>query len=70
MKINREKLLNNTGIKTNSDNKIALKDLAFYMGSLVYWLAHNNKNYTKEQYKKITLLNDIFECIDVYGEEE
>lgn len=34
-----------------------------YICSLVTWLESHNKNYTKEQYHKISLLNDLLKCI-------
>ena len=34
-----------------------------YITSLSSWLQSHNKNYTKEQYHRITTLNDLLNCI-------
>lgn len=59
MKINFEKLEQLTGIKD-----INKEDLIFYIKSILYNLKINNKNYNKEQFERIMLLNDIFESIE------
>lgn len=59
MKIDFEKLEKTTGIKD-----ITKSDLLDYVNSILYNLKTHNKNYTKEQYERINLLNDIFDCIE------
>ena len=39
------------------------EDFVCYITSLSSWLESHNKNYTKEQYHKISLLNDLLKCI-------
>lgn len=34
-----------------------------YITSISSWLQSHNKNYTKEQYNKIEILNDLLNCI-------
>lgn len=41
-------------------------DMYLYVKSLMEWLESHNKNYTKEQYYKISSLKEILDCID-YG---
>lgn len=41
-------------------------DMCLYVQSLVEWLESHNKNYTKEQYHRISSLKEILDCID-YG---
>lgn len=41
-------------------------DMYLYVQSLVEWLESHNKNYTKEQYHRISSLKEILDCID-YG---
>lgn len=62
MKIDYEKLKNTAGIDIKGNYKE--QDLLFYIKSILYNLRTHNKNYTKEQYDRITLLDDIFNCID------
>lgn len=61
MKIDFEKLKNNTGIDIKGNYKE--EDLLFYVKSVLYNLSTHNKNYTKEQYNRINLLFDIVDCI-------
>ena len=41
-------------------------DMYLYVESLINWLESHKKNYTKEQYYKISNLKEILGCID-YG---
>ena len=41
-------------------------DMYLYVESIINWLESHNKNYTKEQYYKISNLKEILGCID-YG---
>lgn len=41
------------------------QDLYLYMKSLIDWLECHNMNYNKNQYNKIQILKDLFECIDI-----
>ena len=59
MKINFKKLEGETGLTGINENELIL-----YMANLVEFLAIHNKNYNNSQYYKITLLNDIFKCIE------
>lgn len=43
-------------------------DMYLYVQRLVTWLESHNKNYNKEQYRKISDLKDIISCIE-YGVE-
>lgn len=47
-----------------------LSDMYLYVKSLVEWLESHNKNYTKEQYRKIDSLKEILDCIDYEVKEE
>lgn len=58
MTFNYEKLLKNTGCSFNDWN-----DLLYYLDSLLDYLTTHNKNYTKEQYNKIVLINDIIKSL-------
>lgn len=62
MKMNFEKLKNNTGLDFKGEHK--KENLIFYMQSILYNLKTHNKNYTKEQEDRINLIYDIFECIE------
>lgn len=64
MKIDFEKLKETTGLDFKKDNKYKNKDLLFYIKSVLWNLQTHNKNYTKEQYFRISELNDIFNCIE------
>lgn len=59
MKINFDKLEQETGIKDTNEN-----DLILYIKNIVEYLATHNKNYNNTQYHKIILLNDIFKSIE------
>lgn len=41
-------------------------DIYSYISGLVDWLESHNKNYTKEQYRRIVSLKEILDSID-YG---
>lgn len=64
MKIDFEKLKETTGLDFKKDNKYKKQDLLFYIKSVLWNLKTHNKNYTKEQYFRISELNDIFNCIE------
>ena len=38
-------------------------NMMFYVHSLIEWLESHNKNYNKEQYHRIQILNDILTAI-------
>lgn len=59
MKIDIEKLEELTGITNTNET-----DLILYMANILEYLATHNKNYNNTQYHKISLLNDIFKCIE------
>jgi hypothetical protein len=59
MIFNYEKLLKNTGCSFNDWN-----DLLYYLNNLLDYLTTHNKNYTKEQYNKIILINDIIKSLE------
>jgi esterase/lipase superfamily enzyme len=59
MILNYEKLLKETGCSFNSYD-----DILYYLNSLLDYLTTHNKNYTKEQYHKINLINDIIKCLE------
>ena len=58
MTFNYEKLLKNTGCSFNNWD-----DLLYYLNNLLDYLTTHNKNYTKEQYNKIVLINDIIKSL-------
>ena len=58
MNFNYEKLLKNTGCSFGSWD-----DLLYYLDNLLDYLTTHNKNYTKEQYNKIVLINDIIKSL-------
>ena len=58
MKINKKEILKNIGIEfTNND------DYLLYMINLIDYLESHNKNYTKEQYFKISELKEMINNI-------
>lgn len=59
MKINKNKM-EELGFKFEN-----LEDIYFYADSIIDWLESHNKNYTKEQYGKITILKDLIEMLDL-----
>lgn len=60
IKINKEKIKNETGI-----NEMSEKDYLNYMYNLLYNLTTHNKNYTKEQEYEIYTLKSIIENMEV-----
>ena len=42
----------------------SLEDVYFYMKNIIEYLESHNKNYTKNQYYKISTLKDIMNMID------
>lgn len=63
MKIDYEKMTQLTGYNFEKNGKYKEQDFVFFFGGILYALKTHNKNYTKEQYEKICLLNDFWECI-------
>lgn len=59
LKINNKKMLEN-GFKFDN-----MDDLYLYMCSIIEWLECHNKNYTKEQYYRISILKDVIDFIDI-----
>lgn len=59
MKLNQDKL------KECGLNFESMEDCLFYMESLVDYLESHNKNYNKEQYRRILTLKDIFRAMEV-----
>lgn len=59
MKINKEKMQE---LGFNFEN---MEDIYFYIFHIMEWLESHNKNYTKEQYYKISIVNDILHCLEV-----
>lgn len=60
LKIDNNKLLKNTGLSFET-----MEDLFYYVSSNIEWLESHNKNYNKEQYRRISDLKDICDCIEV-----
>lgn len=59
IKIDFQKLEQRTGLKFNNP-----QDLLYYFSAMLYFLNTHNKNYTKEQERKISDLNDLFDCME------
>lgn len=59
MKINKEKM-QKIGFEFES-----MEDVYFYIFYMIEWLESHNKNYTKEQYYRISIVNDILHSLDV-----
>ena len=60
LKIDNDKLLKNTGLSFET-----MEDMFFYMKNHIDWLESHNKNYNKEQYRRLCDLKDICDCIKV-----
>lgn len=60
MKINNE-LMNRHGFNFES-----VEDIYFYIFREIEWLESHNKQYTKEQYHRISNIKVILEAIDPY----
>lgn len=60
LKIDNDKLLRATGLSFET-----MEDLFFYVSRSIEWLESHNKNYNKEQYRRISDLKDICDCIEV-----
>jgi len=65
IKIDYETIKENTGLDFTKNGKYKEQDLLFYIKSMLYGLKTHNKNYTKEQYDRITTLFDILESMEV-----
>lgn len=65
MKINNEQLKDNTGLSFES-----FTDMVFYAERHLEWLKMHNKNYTKEQERRIDDLYEMIQAIDVWNDEE
>lgn len=59
VKINFKKLEQNTGLKFDNP-----QDAVYYFSAMVYFLKTHNKNYTKEQERKINDLYELFSAIE------
>lgn len=58
LKINKEEM------EKYGFNFDSLEDVYFYMKNIIEYLESHNKNYTKNQYYKISTLKDIMNMID------
>lgn len=58
LKINKEEM------EKYGFNFDSLEDVYFYMKNIIEYLESHNKNYTKNQYYKISALKDIMDMID------
>ena len=61
IKIDYEKLKNNAGLDFCG---LDAYNIYYYIASIIYYLYTHNKNYTKEQERKIETLQNIFDCIE------
>lgn len=61
IKINEEKM-KAIGFSYNENE---WSDLYIYIRAELQWLESHNKNYTKEQYHRISTLKDLIEAIDL-----
>lgn len=57
--------INKTEMEKYGFNFDTLEDVYFYMKNIIEHLESHNKNYTKDQYYKISILKDIMNMIDV-----
>lgn len=60
LKIDNDKLSKNTGLSFET-----MEDMFFYMKRRIEWLECHNKNYNKQQYRRICELIEICDCIVV-----
>lgn len=58
LKINKEEM------EKHGFNFDSLEDVYFYMKNIIKYLESHNRNYTKNQYYKISALKDIMDMID------
>ena len=63
LKFDNDKLLKNTGLSFDT-----IENLFLFVSNSVEWLESHNKNYNKEQYRRISDLKDICDCIEVEWE--
>lgn len=56
--------INKTEMKKYGFDFDTLEDVYFYMKNIIEYLESHNRNYTKEQYYKISILKDIMNMID------
>lgn len=56
--------INKTEMKKYGFDFDALEDVYFYMKNIIEYLESHNRNYTKNQYYKISTLKDIMNMID------
>lgn len=59
IKIDYKKLEESTGLKFDNP-----EDVIYYFSAMLHYLNTHNKNYNKEQERKISDLNDLFACIE------
>ena len=45
-------------------------DLLFYASNLLEYFRYHNKNLTKAQERKITVIQEALECLDLEGNEQ
>jgi len=65
MRINNKQLKDNTGLSFES-----FTNIVSYAERHLEWLKTHNKNYTKEQERRIDDLYEMIQAIDVWNDEE
>lgn len=64
IEFNKEEIRKNIGVFFEDDGEYYLE----YVKDLLWYLAHNNKNYTDKQYNKIVDITEILNNIKIVKE--